>query len=204
MEEYFKSEERELVKLVQYFKKRAQTLLAENKLGDDLGQMIEACDKFVEQLNFHARSRETIMNAREQLKGLIRDNAKCPTCHSAEKLKIIGFDTNAQGWKSNKYKCRKCNIAFVWNAPNNPWDMIPYVEKFIADTEIKLSESSDPETENTLAALAQMKNTVATLKPVVESSDKDLKEMEERELQMADMVRKFKKQLAIEKIRMED
>jgi hypothetical protein len=204
MEEYFKSEERELVKLVQYFKKRAQTLLAENKLGEDFLQMIEACDKFVEQLNFHAKNREAVLNAREQLKGLIRDNAKCPTCHGAEKLKVIGFDTNVQGWKSNKYKCRKCNIAFVWNAPNNPWDMIPYVEKFISDTEIKLGGTSDPETKNTLAALEQMKNTVATLKPVVESSDKDLKEMEERELQMADMVHKFKKQLAIEKIRMED
>ena len=105
-------------------------------------------------------------------------------------LKVIGFDTTPQGWKSNKYKCRKCNIAFVWNMPNNPWDMIPYVEKFISDTESKMNSlnPSDPEREATAAGLEAMKANLARLKPVVGASDLDLKDLREREAQMADMV----------------
>lgn len=121
-------------------------------------------------------------------------------------LKVIGFDTTPQGWKSNKYKCRRCNIAFVWNMPNNPWDMIPYVEKFIGDTESNMSplDPSDPAREATAAGLEAMKANLVKLKPVVEASDLDLKDLEEREKQMSDMVHKFKKHLQIEKIRLED
>jgi DNA-directed RNA polymerase subunit RPC12/RpoP len=206
MEQNLKPEERELIKLVQYFKKRAQVLITENKLDEDYRQMLETCDKLTEQLHQHAKNREIILAEREQLQGMIKDNAKCPKCSSNEMLKVIGFDTTAQGWKSNKYKCRRCNIAFVWNTPNNPWDMIPYVEKFINDTEEKIAglNSSDPEHEATLLGLEQMKANVAKLKPVAEASDLDMKDLEERELQMADLVRKFKKHLMIEKIKMED
>ncbi|MES2763221.1 MAG: hypothetical protein V4677_13495 [Bacteroidota bacterium] len=206
MEHSLKPEERELVKLVQYFKKRAQVLITENKLEEDYKQMLETCDKLTEQLYQHAKNREIILAEREQLEGMIKDNAKCPKCSSSEMLKVIGFDTNAQGWKSNKYKCRKCNIAFVWNTPNNPWDMIPYVEKFIQDTEVKLAtlDISDPGHEATLAGLEQMKANVAKLKPVADASDLDMKDLEERETQMADLVHKFKKHLMIEKIKMED
>ncbi|MES2512730.1 MAG: hypothetical protein V4580_01245 [Bacteroidota bacterium] len=206
MEQNLKPEERELIKLVQYFKKRAQVLITENKLDEDYRQMLETCDKLTEQLHQHAKNREIVLSEREQLQGMIKDNAKCPKCSSNEMLKVIGFDTTAQGWKSNKYKCRRCNIAFVWNTPNNPWDMIPYVEKFIKDTEEKVAllDSSDPEHEATVSGLEQMKSNVAKLKPVADASDLDMKDLEERELQMADLVRKFKKHLMIEKIKMED
>jgi DNA-directed RNA polymerase subunit RPC12/RpoP len=206
MEQSLKPEERELIKLVHYFKKRAQVLITENKLDEDYRQMLETCDKLTEQLHQHAKNRHIILAEREQLQGMIKDNAKCPKCSSSEMLKVIGFDTTAQGWKSNKYKCRRCNIAFVWNTPNNPWDMIPYVEKFIQDTEEKIAalHSSDPEHEATFLGLEQMKANVAKLKPVAEASDLDMKDLEERELQMADLVRKFKKHLMIEKIKMED
>jgi len=206
MEQNLKPEERELVKLVQYFKKRAQILITENKLEEDYRQMLETCDKLTEQLFLHAKNRETIIAEREQLEGMIRDNAKCPKCTSNEMLKVIGFETSSQGWKSNRYKCRRCNIAFVWNTPNNPWDMIPYVEKFIKDTEEKIAglDATDQTLEPTIKGLEGMKANLAVLKPVAEASDLDMKDLEERELQMADMVRKFKKHLMIEKIKMEE
>ncbi len=206
MDQNLKPEERELVKLVQYFKKRAQVLITENKLEEEYRQMLETCDKLTEQLYLHAKFRETVLAERSQLQSMINDNAKCPKCASNEMLKVIGFDTNAQGWKSNKYKCRRCNIAFVWNTPNNPWDMIPYVEKFIGDTEEKMAglDESDDHRRSTLLGLQQMKANLAKLKPVVDASDVDMKDLEEREIHMADMVRKFKKHLQIEKIKLEE
>ena len=206
MEQNLKTEERELVKLVQYFKKRAQILISEDKLDDAYSQMLDTCDKLSEQLFLHAKNRDTILGEREQLEGMIKDNAKCPKCNSNEMLKIIGFETSPEGWKSNKYKCRRCNIAFVWNAPNNPWDMIPYVEKFIKNTEEKIKDldPTDETIEAILAGLDAMKANLAKLKPVAEASDLDMKDLEERELQMADMVHKFKKHLMIEKIKIEE
>lgn len=206
MEQNLKPEERELVKLVQYFKKRAQILISEDKMDDAYSQMLETCDKLSEQLFIHAKNRDTILGEREQLDGMIKDNAKCPKCNSNEMLKVIGFDTTAEGWKSNKYKCRRCNIAFVWNTPNNPWDMIPYVEKFIKDTEEKIAglDASDQNLEQTIQGLDAMKANLAKLKPVAEASDLDMQDLAEREVQMADMVHKFKKHLMIEKIKMEE
>jgi hypothetical protein len=205
MDLQFKPEERELIKLVNYFKKRAEILIIENRLGDEYRQMLDTCDKLVEQLNVHARNRATVLAEREQLKGMVRDNAVCPSCKSNSQLKVIGTEQNNKGWKSNKYKCRKCNITFVWNTPNNPWDMIPYVEDFISTLGQKLEEIEDETTRQANArALEQMKANLAKLKPVVEASDLDYSELQERELQMADMVHKFKKHLMIEKIRMEE
>jgi hypothetical protein len=206
MEQNLKPEERELVKLVNYFKKRAEVLIIENRLGDEYRQMLDTCDKLVEQLDLHAQNRATVLSEREQLKAMVKDNAQCPKCASNASLKVIGVEQNEQGWKSNKYKCRRCNITFVWNTPNNPWDMIPYVEKFIADLEQKLETAPDNEEtkQANLGALNQMKGNLSKLKPVVAASDLDLSELEEREKQMADMVHKFRKHLMIEKIRMED
>jgi hypothetical protein len=198
-------EERELIRLVEYFRKRAQSLAAENKLPQDFLQMMETSDKLVEQMNIHAINREAIMSEREKLQNMIKDNAKCPKCTSSEMLKHIGFDVNSFGWKSNKYKCRRCNISFVWNAPNNPWDMVPYVEKFIKDTEEKIAQSPhESESQPALIALEQMKSHLAKLKPIVEASNIDLKELKVREADMEGMVRKVKKLLMIEKIKLED
>jgi hypothetical protein len=206
MDRNLKPEERELIKLVQHFKKRAQILLAENRLAEEHGQMLETCDKFVEQLQLHAQIRETVLAEYQKLKEMIKDNAKCPSCSSNEMIKLIGFDTNSKGWKSNRYKCRRCNIAFTWNTPNNPWDMIPYVEEFISNTEQKLAgeDPTDPNYEFTKLSLEQMRANLGKLKPVVEASDLDMKELNERDAQMADIVHKFKKHLMIEKIKMED
>jgi hypothetical protein len=206
MDQHLNPEERELVKLVNYFKKRAEILIIENRLENDYRQMLDTCDKLTEQLYQHAKNRQTVLAEREQLQGLVKDNAKCPKCNSNEMLKVIGFDTNEKGWKSNKYKCRRCNITFVWNTPNNPWDMIPYVESFLTSMQQKAEEGSADENalRQTQLALEQMRASLAKLKPVVEASDLDFAELEEREKHMSELVHKFKKHLLIEKIRMEN
>ncbi|MBA3665831.1 MAG: hypothetical protein H0W61_16740 [Bacteroidetes bacterium] len=146
-----------------------------------------------------------MLGEREQLKGLVKDNARCPKCESNEQLKLVGVDKNEKGWKSNKYKCRRCNIEFVWSAPNNPWDMIPYVESFVADLEQKLNDEPDESLkQSTAGVLNLMTANLGKLKPVVEASDLDLEELNARETEMAELVHKFKKHLLIEKIRMED
>jgi len=201
-----KPEERDLYKLVNYFKKRAEILIIENRLDEQYRQMLDTCDKLTEQLELHAARRSAVKEERELLKGLVKENAQCPKCESNNNLKIVAVEANEKGWKSNKYKCRKCNITFVWNTPNNPWDMIPYVENFINQMELKLTEPGIDEVNKTQTsvALEQMKTNLQKLKPVVEASDLDLKELEEREVLMAEMVHKFRKHLMIEKIRMEN
>ncbi|HWY10881.1 MAG TPA: hypothetical protein VN026_06140 [Bacteroidia bacterium] len=205
MEQNLKQEEREVIKLIGFFKKRAEQMLEEKKLPEEYRQLIETADKLVDQINLHAHKRETVLSEREQLQNLVRDNAQCPKCASNEKLKLIGTDKNEQGWKSNKYKCRNCNIEFVWNAPNNPWDMIPYVEHIINklrnDTKAELQDNDRKSIE---AAIAQMEDNLAKLKPIIEASDLDMADLETRDKEMEELVHKFKKHLMIEKIRMED
>ncbi len=206
MDPNLRQEERELIKLVNYFKKRGEIMIIENKLGDEYRQMLETCDKLVEQLQLHATNRDMVIRERDQLSSMVKDNAQCPGCKSAAQLKVIGTEKNEKGWKSNKYKCRKCNITFVWNTPNNPWDMIPYVEQFIIDMETKIESGGGDEASiaQTAEALVQMKQNLEKLKPVVEASDRDWADLIEREKQMSDMVHKFKKHLMIEKIRLEE
>lgn len=202
----FNPEERELIRLVNYFKKRAARLMEEGKVESDYSQLVETCDKLIEQLHLHAKNREIVLSEREQLRTMVKDNAQCPSCGKNTHLKLVGTDKNEQGWTSNKYRCRSCNIEFVWKAPNNPWDMIPYVESFISDLEQKISaeENSSELLEHTETAISAMKNNLTRLKPVVEASDLDFKELEEREKQMAEIVKQFTKQLKIEKIRTDD
>jgi hypothetical protein len=206
MDANFNAEEREVVKLVHYFKKRAERLIEENKLDANYSELLQTCDKLVEQLQVHAGQRAEILKERDLLQTLVRDNAACPKCNTRDQLKLSGIDTSKEGWKSNKYKCRKCNIEFVWVAPNNPWDMVPYIEKHIFELDSKL-QVADSDVESKLPfqnLLENMKANLGRLKPIVEASDKDLKELEERENEISEVVKKFKKHLQIEKIRMED
>lgn len=206
MSQELKQEERELIKLVGFFKKRAENWAKGDIMPEEFKQLVETCDKLVEQMNLHAQSREVILSEREMLKKLVKDNAQCPRCNKNENLKLIGAEKNDKGWQSNKYKCRKCNITFVWNAPNNPWDMIPYVESVVAEIEKKVAVENldDNSKQHYLDSLAQMKANLEKLKPVVENSAIDLANLELRDKEMTDMVHKFKKHLMIEKIKMED
>lgn len=201
-----KAEERELIRLVNFFKRKVKTMVEEKKTTQDYTEILETCDKLVEQISIHAKSREIVLEEREKLKSLIKEQALCPKCQKNTNLKHIGVDKSPEGWKSNKYRCKKCNIEFVWDAPNNPWDMIPYVEKYIGQLENKLQqEEVDEQTrEEGRQAIEQLKGNLAKLKPVVEASDQDLREMETRDKEMAEIVRNFTKHLQIEKIKMED
>ena len=122
MNKHFKPNERELIKVASFFKRQSKKLIAEGKLGPENKQVEEAVDRFIEHMNQHANSRAFIVEQREYLKKLVKDNARCPQCGSGAMLKLAGSEKNEKGWKSNRYKCRKCNIYFTWNMPNNPVD----------------------------------------------------------------------------------
>jgi hypothetical protein len=205
MSHNLKENERELLKLINFFRKHAEKLIGENKVDAEFQQLIDTCEKFSEQLNLHAMRREEVLQQREQLKGLVKDNAVCPKCGKAANLKFVGTDKSPQGWKSNKYKCRKCNIEFVWARPNNPWDMIPYVENFVAELQTKVMNEGIPaeEKQQAMDTIAQMEGNLQKLKPVIEASDLDHKELVEREEEMAKMIHEFKNHLLIIKIKMD-
>jgi hypothetical protein len=206
MAQNLKPNERELIRLVNFFKKKTKALTLENKPINEYAQLLETGDKLVEQISIHATNRDIVEGERKKLNELVKENAVCPKCQKSNQLKLVGSSKSPEGWKSNKYKCRKCNIEFVWNAPNNPWDMIPYVERFIAQSEEKIAkENVAPEEKEQVAGMVlQMKANLDKLKPVVLASDQDLSELESRDKEMDELINKFKKYLMIEKIKMED
>ena len=206
MAQNLKPNERELIRLVNFFKKKTKALTQENKSIEEYAQLLETGDKLLEQINIHATNRDIVEGERKKLNELVKENAVCPKCQKSNQLKLVGTSKSLEGWKSNKYKCRKCNIEFVWNAPNNPWDMIPYVERFIVQSEEKIAREnvSAEEKEQVAGMVQQMKANLDKLKPVVVASDADLNELESREKEMDDLINKFKKYLMIEKIKMED
>lgn len=206
MDIFFNEDERELVKLVNYFKKKAQKIAEEKKENaEEYAQLMQTCDKLVEQLGIHAKYRQSVLDRRDDLKNMVKDNARCPECEKMDMLKLSGVDTSVQGWKSNKYRCRRCNIEFVWNTPNNPWDMVPYVEAMVDGLEKKMSNDTpnNGAYDAILDAIKSMKGNLQILKPIVEASDKDYSELQQRDEEMAQIVQRFKKQLMIEKIRLE-
>jgi hypothetical protein len=204
MDQKYTSDEREFIRLSAFFKKQAERWKEENKLGEEYTQLLETCDKLMEQLEIHAQNRAIVMDEHEQLKSLVKDNARCPKCAKNSHLKLIGTDKSEQGWVSNKYKCRRCNIEFVWNAPNNPWDMLSYVDHLVAGLENTMKvQQLDAETiQQNEAALSQMKANVATLRPVIDASKQHLADLEQKEKIMSEMILKVNKHLMIEKIRM--
>lgn len=205
MSHNLKDNERELIKLVNFFRKHAEALIRENKVDTEFQQLVDTCEKFAEQLNVHASKRDEVLLQREQLKKLVKDNAVCPKCNKNANLKFVGVDKHPQGWKCNKYKCRKCNIEFVWARPNNPWDMIPYVENFVAELEqkVKNDELNAADKQQADETIAQMQSNIDKLKPVIEASDLDYRELLEREEEMAKMIHEFKNHLLIIKIKMD-
>jgi hypothetical protein len=200
-----KDNERELVKIVNFFKKRAEKLLKEGKLSPEHAQVVTACENLVAKLENNAEVRHEVIQRRESLKSIIKDHAVCPKCSKNTHLKLIGTDKNEKGWQSNKYKCRRCNIEFVWNRPNNAWDLTPYMIDLIKELEGKMeSEKTDTETKHHLQEMiSQMQGTLEKLQPLIEASDKEFKDMEFQDSEMAKMIHEFKNHLLIEKIKMD-
>lgn len=204
MNKNFKSNERELVKVATFFKKQSKKLIGEGKLGEEHKKVEEAVDKFVEQMNHHADSRAFILDQREQLKKLVKDNAECPSCHSGSMLKLVGVEKNEKGWKSNRYKCRKCNIEFTWNRPNNPWDMIKYIEEVIQTLRDKESQEQNPAERAAInTAVGNMEANLEKLKPVIDAHEAEFAALEQRDLEMEKLIHEFKNSLLIEKIKMD-
>lgn len=200
----FKPHERELIKVASFFKRQSKKLISEGKLSDEHRNVEEAVDKFVEQMTDHANVRAAILGQRDLLSKLIRDNAECPKCHTKDMIKLVGTEKTEKGWKSNRYKCRKCNIRFTWNRPNNPWDMIAYIEDVIIQlqTRVVTGKISEEEKQQSLTVISSMEASLSQLKPVIESHDKEYNALVTREEEMARLIHEFKNTLLIEKIRM--
>lgn len=205
MSQNLKDNERELIKQVNYFKKRAERMLSEGKVAEDHRQLIESCEKLVDTIHLHAGKRAEVLEQRGALENMVKDNAACPKCAKNTHLKHAGIDTADNAWKCNKYRCRKCNIEFVWSKPNNPWDLVPYLERMIVNIEEKLQgrdvdEIHKQESEN---MIEQVNISLSKLKPIIEASDLDWQEMQAREADMDKIVNEFKMHLQIERIKMD-
>jgi hypothetical protein len=205
MNKHFKPNERELVKVATFFKRRSRQLIDEGKLSDEHKKVEEAVDRFVEQMGKHADARAFILEQRETLHKLVKDNAVCPSCHKRDMLKLSGTEKNDKGWKSNRYKCRRCNIEFTWNLPNNPWDMIQYIDEMMQLMRAKQQEEATPqeEKEHIAAAIAGMEANLEKLKPVIDAHNEEYNALLTRDLEMEKLIHEFKNSLLIEKIKMD-
>jgi hypothetical protein len=202
MNKNFKPTERELIKVATFFKKKSKQLIEEGKVGEENIKVQEAVDRFIEQMSQHADARALVLEQREYLEKLVKDNALCPQCHSRDMLKFVGCERSEKGWKSNRYKCRKCNILFTWNLPNNPWDMIAYIGNVLGQLREK-NDRGDPSTEEEKAAVVTMQANLDRLTPVIAAYDKDYADMLAREAEMEKLVHEFKNSLLIEKIKLD-
>jgi hypothetical protein len=205
MNKHFNQKERDLVKLATFFKKQSKRLIDEGKLGDEHRSVEEAVNRFLEHLDNHANTRAFILEQRDYLDKLVKDNARCPSCHTSDKLKLVGVEKNEKGWKSNRYKCRKCNIEFTWNMPNNPWHMIEHIEEVLQQLRSKLSEESTQahDKEQATAVIENMQANLDKLRPVIDAHNKDYGDLQAREDEMERLIHEFRNSLLIEKIKMD-
>lgn len=202
MNQNLKENERELIKLVNFFKKKADKLLQEGKLGAEHQQLIIACENLANKLEMHASNRAEIFSQREMLKKLVKDNAVCPKCNKDAHLKLSGVHTTEQGWKSNRYTCRKCNIQFVWSRPNNPWDLVSYFEWYVEELRNQITEDA-VDKEQSMELVDQLLENIGKLKPVLDASDRAYNDLKENENEMDKLIHGFKNHLLIEKIKMD-
>jgi hypothetical protein len=201
----FKSNERELVKIAIFFKKESKRLIEEGKLGEEHKKVEEAVDRFIEHIEQHANTRQTILEQRESLTKLVKDDASCPTCNKKDMLKLVGTEANEKNWKSNRYRCRRCNIEFTWNRPNNPWDMLEYIQAVLEMMRQRVTDPniSDDEKEQIHGAITSMEGNVDRLRPVIDAHNVEWDALQKRDAEMEKLVHEFKNTLLIEKIKMD-
>ncbi|GAB2532257.1 hypothetical protein [Rufibacter soli] len=205
MNQHMTENEREVIKLINFFKKKGERLAEEGSLTQEHQDLNAACERLTEKIYNHADFRQQVLEKHETLKGIIEDNAQCPSCGKVDKLKKVGVASNELGWKSNRYKCRRCNIEFTWNRPNNPWDMIPFLELCLQELDTNLG-SADMEhdlRERAQGARDHMAVSLDQLRAAITSADEEKARMEEQDREMARMLHEFKKYLLIEKIKLE-
>jgi len=204
MNPYLNQNEQELIKLIKFFSKRAEQLIQEGTLSAEHLELSSACQKLSDQLYQHAAAREQINQKRDKLKTIIKDNAICPKCQQISHLKLLGATRTEKGWKSNQYKCRRCNIEFVWGKPNNPWDMVIFLEQYMLEMEANTQNKALPAEvrQQSGQVIEQLQVSLAQLKPVLAGSDQELADLETAELEMSKMIHEFKNYLLIEKIKL--
>lgn len=199
-----KANERELIKLINFFSKRAQRLMEEGELSPEHEQLTSACQNLETQLLTHAVNRAAILDKRERLNRIIEDNAQCPKCQKADMLKKQGTTTSEQGWRLNTYRCRRCNTTFAWNKPNNPWDMVEFLEIYIQELEqAMLPQQDEAFIKHSEDAIIQLNDSLSRLRPVLETSDEEVTALEQKEREMDKMIHQFKNYLLIEKIKLD-
>lgn len=205
MKQNLTENEREVIKLINFFKSRGERLAKEGALTQEHQDLNAACERLTEKIYNHADFRQQVLDKHQTLKGIIEDHAQCPTCAKADMLKKTGVAANDLGWKSNRYKCRRCNIEFTWNRPNNPWDMIPFLELCLQELDANLAQSPMDEDlkERAEGARSHMAISLEQLKSAIGSADAEKNQMEEQDKEMARMLHEFKKYLLIEKIKLE-
>lgn len=204
MDKALKTNERELIKLIRFFSKRGARLATSGEMNEQQEQLIAACRNLETQLYKHAENRTAILGKRERLEKIIEDRAQCPKCHKADMLKKTGVVTNEQGWKSNTYRCRRCNTTFTWNRPNNPWDMVAFLERYIQELEQSL-QTAQPAgmQEHIEGAIPQLQDSLFRLRPVLQTSDEEMAALTEKEREMDRLIHQFKNYLLIEKIKLD-
>jgi RecJ-like exonuclease len=205
MNQELNANERELIKLINFFKKRAAQLKLEGKLREEDLKVTEACDNLVEKLTINAKARAITLQNRKDFEGTMKDNATCPKCQKNSMLKLVGARKLEKGWKVNVYKCRRCNIEFNWTQPNNPWDMIPYLEDTKEKFSVLLNKDELPQEvkENSSVVLNQIEEGMQKLKAAVESSDAEFENLQVSETLLSKQLHDFKNYLLIEKIKMD-
>jgi chromosome condensin MukBEF ATPase and DNA-binding subunit MukB len=199
-----KSNEKELIKLIRFFSKRAAQLMDAGELSQEHEQLTNACENLETQLYNHAQNRSLILNKRERLEQIIEDKAVCPKCHKVDLIKKAGVTTNEHGWKCNTYRCRRCNTNFTWNRPNNPWHMVEFLEMYIQELEQSLQhEQTEEIRQHTEAAIPQLQDSLFRLQPVLQTSDEEVEALGEKEREMDKLIHQFKNYLMIEKIKLD-
>ena len=197
--------EREVIKLINHFSKRAEKLIKEGKLSPEHQQVSESCQRLVTQIYEHAEAREAVLLKRENLNKIVQDNASCPKCNKTSHLKLVGVAIHEKGWKSNNYKCRRCNIQFTWNRPNNPWDMLLFMQNYQEELQTNASNEQLPDDirQHSRMVLEQLNQNINQLQPVLQQSDQEISEINQRDHEMAKMLTGIKSHLLIEKIKMD-
>lgn len=199
-----KANERELIKLIRFFSKRATLLMEAGELSQEHEQLTAACQNLENQLYKHAENRSAILDKRERLEKIIEDNAHCPKCSKADMLKKNGVATNEHGWKCNTYRCRRCTTTFTWAKPNNPWHMAEFLEMYIQELEQDLLTQPNQELrQHTEAAIPQLQDSLYKLRPVLQTSDEEVEALATKEKEMDRLIHQFKNYLMIEKIKMD-
>lgn len=88
--------------------------------------------------------------------------------------------------------------------PNNPWDMISYIDDVLNQFRTKYEESIvDEEKEQIAAGIESMQANLDKLKPVIDAHDKEFNELLQRDIEMEKLIHEFKNSLLIEKIKMD-